>query len=132
MVGYSLGGLVARYAVGLLFQQGLFDAGRVAPVNFVTFATPHLGVRTPAAGWHNRFWNAVGARTLSASGRQMFIIDRFRGTGRPLLAVLADPAAVFHQGLARFRNRVLYANIVNDRVRVTAPHARPRADECRA
>lgn len=30
MVGYSLGGLVARYAVGLLYSKGLFDT--VTPV----------------------------------------------------------------------------------------------------
>jgi hypothetical protein len=49
------------------------------------------------------------------SGRQLFIIDDFRGTGRPLLSVLADPDSVFIKGLALFKRRTLYANIVNDR-----------------
>jgi hypothetical protein len=49
------------------------------------------------------------------SGRQLFTIDSFRDTGRPLLAVLADPDSIFIRALARFRNRSLYANIVNDR-----------------
>ena len=42
IVGYSLGGLVARYAIGLLFHKGYFD--RLEPVNFTTFVTPHLGM----------------------------------------------------------------------------------------
>ncbi len=113
MFGYSLGGLVARYSIGLLFSNGWFD--RIEPINFTTFASPHLGVRTPILGPHSRLWNVLGARTLSTSGRQLFSIDTFRDTGRPLLLVLADPHSIFMQALARFKHRVLYANIVNDR-----------------
>ncbi|KAG7129083.1 Lipid droplet phospholipase 1 like protein [Verticillium longisporum] len=83
IVGYSLGGLVARYAVGLLYAKGLLD--KLECMNFTTFASPHLGVRTPLKGWHNHVWNVLGARTLSMSGRQLFTIDKFRDTGRPLL-----------------------------------------------
>lgn len=49
------------------------------------------------------------------SGRQLFIIDKFRDTELPLLSVLADPTSIFIKGLARFKRRTLYANIVNDR-----------------
>jgi hypothetical protein len=113
VIGYSLGGLVARYAVGLLYHKGWFD--KLEPVNFTTFASPHLGVRTPLLGFHNHIWNVVGARTLSTSGRQLFTIDRFRDTGRPLLSVIADPDSIFIKALAKFKHRSLYANIVNDR-----------------
>ncbi|KAF8467291.1 putative serine esterase-domain-containing protein [Kalaharituber pfeilii] len=113
IVGYSLGGLVARYAIGLLYSRGWFE--RIHPVNFTTFATPHLGVRTPLLGWHNHLWNVLGARVLSASGRQLFLIDNFRNTDRPLLSVLADKDSVFYKGLSKFSTKVLYANIVNDR-----------------
>ena len=72
-------------------------------------------MRTPLRGWHNHIWNVLGARTLSASGRELFTIDNFRDTGRPLLEVLADPDSIFIKGLAEFERRSLYANIVNDR-----------------
>jgi hypothetical protein len=49
------------------------------------------------------------------SGRQLFSVDKFRDTDRPLLAVLADPESIFIQGLAQFKHRSLYANVVNDR-----------------
>ncbi|KAH6683181.1 putative serine esterase-domain-containing protein [Halenospora varia] len=113
LVGYSLGGLVIRYAAGLLDSKGFFE--KIQPVNFHTFASPHLGVRTPLRGWHNHVWNVLGARTLSASGRQLFTIDNFRDTGKPLLEVLADPDSIFIKGLAKFQRRTLYANVVNDR-----------------
>ena len=113
IVGYSLGGLVARYAIGLLDHKGYFD--RMKPVNFTTFVTPHLGVRTPLVGYQNHVWNVLGARTLSTSGRQLFMIDNFRETNRPLLSVLADPESIFIHALAKFQHRSLYTNIVNDR-----------------
>jgi hypothetical protein len=72
-------------------------------------------VRTPLIGTHNHIWNVLGARALSTSGRQLFTIDNFRDTGKPLLAILADPDGVFIQGLAQFKHRSLYANVVNDR-----------------
>ena len=72
VVGYSLGGLVARYAVGLLDSKGFFDEVKpivssylrgscrqdklISKQNFTTFATPHLGVRTPLLGLHNHLW----------------------------------------------------------------------------
>ena len=113
MVGYSLGGLVARYTIGLLYSRGLFD--KIEPVNFTTFATPHLGVRTPLTGYRSHVWNALGGRTLSTSGRQLFLIDSFRDTGRPILSVLADSDSIFIKALSQYRNRVLYCNVTNDR-----------------
>ncbi|GAP85883.1 putative lipid particle protein [Rosellinia necatrix] len=113
IVGYSLGGLVARYAIGLLYAKGVLD--KVEPVNFTTFATPHLGVRAPLQGLYDNIWNRLGARILSESGRQLFIVDKFRDTGRPLLSILADPDSIFITGLKMFKRRTLYSNIINDR-----------------
>ena len=116
VVGYSLGGLVGRYALGLLEARGWLD--KLEPVNFTTFASPHVGVRTPLAGILSAVWNILGARTVSMSGRQLFMIDSFRDTGKPLLSVLADPDTIFIRALARFKHRCLYSNIVNDRTAV--------------
>lgn len=116
VVGYSLGGLVARYALGLLDARGWLD--KLEPVNFTTFVAPHVGVRTPSKGFHNHIWNVMGARALSMSGRQLFMIDSFRGTGKPLLSLLADPDSIFMRALAKFKHRCLYANIFSDRATV--------------
>ncbi|KAK5170111.1 uncharacterized protein LTR77_004695 [Saxophila tyrrhenica] len=113
MIGYSLGGLVSRYAIGLLYKNGLFND--IEPVNFTTFATPHLGVRTPKRGYGAYIWNNLGSRTLSTSGQQMFMMDQFRDSGRPLLAVMSDQKSIFIKGLRMFKNKSLYANTINDR-----------------
>ncbi|GAA6010273.1 hypothetical protein JCM10207_005699, partial [Rhodosporidiobolus poonsookiae] len=43
MVGYSLGGLVARYTLGLLDSRTPSFFDEVTPVNFTTFASPWIG-----------------------------------------------------------------------------------------
>ncbi|OGM47859.1 hypothetical protein ABOM_003318 [Aspergillus bombycis] len=113
IIGYSLGGLIARYVIGLLNARGWLE--KLDPVNFTTFATPHAGARIPRKGFTNVVWNELGARTVSNSGRQLFLVDSFRDTKRPLLSVLADPESIFIQGLKKFRHRTVYANITNDR-----------------
>ena len=77
-----------------------------------------LTTKQPLTGYQNRLWNVLGARTLSTSGRQLFLVDSFRNTDRPLLSVLADSDSIFIHALARFQNRSLYTNIVNDRTAV--------------
>ncbi|KAK3327530.1 putative serine esterase-domain-containing protein [Cercophora scortea] len=113
LVGYSLGGLVARYAIGLLHARGILDT--LECKNFTAIASPFLGVRSPLRGWANNTFNVLGARTLCMSGRQLFGIDKFRDTGKPIITVLSDPNSIFMTGLARFQRHTLYANIVNDR-----------------
>lgn len=49
------------------------------------------------------------------SGRQLFTIDEFRDTDRPLLSVMADTKSIFMSGLRKFKRHTLYSNIVNDR-----------------
>ena len=113
IAGYSLGGLVARYVVGLMYKTGIFE--HIQPTNFTTFATPHLGVPVPRVSYRTDMWNWLGAHTLSTSGQQMFLVDNFRGTGRPLLSIMADPDSIFVKGLSQFKHKSIYANTVNDK-----------------
>jgi hypothetical protein len=132
IVGYSMGGVYARYAIGLLHANGTLDQlqcmvrwislSRRSPSakltvcqNFTAFASPLLGARSPTKGWRNHAWNGVASRMLSKTGRQIFLLDKFRDTNQPILAVLADPDSIFIHGLARFERRTLYANVTNDR-----------------
>ncbi|KAL5340069.1 putative serine esterase-domain-containing protein [Aspergillus crustosus] len=113
MVGYSLGGLIARYALGLLYARGWLD--KLEPLNFTTFASPHLGVRAPVRGAQNLFYNGLGSRIISISGKQLFLSDTFRDSEKPMLSVLADPDSIFIQALKKFKHRTVYGNVINDR-----------------
>lgn len=93
ITGYSLGGLVSRYAIGVLHQRKFFE--EISPVNFNTFATPHLGLpRYP--NFFSALATSLGPTFLSRTGEQFFALDKWSSTGSPLLAVMADPGETIH------------------------------------
>ncbi|KAI8647706.1 putative serine esterase-domain-containing protein [Parasitella parasitica] len=114
LVGYSLGGLIVRYAIGVLGQKGFFNT--IEPSYFVTFATPHMGVRLPSSNAFSIMFNFVSGRLVSRSGEQLQLIDEYdKARGKTLLEVLSDPEQVFFKYLSKFKTRRTYANIANDR-----------------
>ncbi|KAF9223966.1 DUF676-domain-containing protein [Gyrodon lividus] len=116
VMGYSLGGLLARYVIGILHQNKFFD--KVTPVNFNTVATPHIGIpRFPST--FSAIANYLGPKLLSRTGEQFFCVDKWSPKGRPLVEVLADPDHIFYQALLRFPNIRIYANAIND---LTVPY----------
>ncbi|KAJ7668318.1 putative serine esterase-domain-containing protein [Mycena rosella] len=108
--GYSLGGLIARYVVGILYSRGFFDS--VAAVNFASFTTPHVGIPPYPHTARILFW--LGSTMLGRTGEQLHLIDSWADTGRPLLQVMANVESPFYHGLAKFRNISIYANAIND------------------
>ncbi|KAL0873297.1 hypothetical protein Bca101_023002 [Brassica carinata] len=132
-VAHSLGGLVARYAVGKLYEQHPGEAdslespskaksGEIAglePMNFITFATPHLGSRG-----HRQFPILCGLpfleRTASQTahlavgrtGKHLFLVDNDDGN-LPLLIRMATDSFNFKfiSALNAFKRRVAYANV---------------------
>ncbi|KAG8730010.1 hypothetical protein FRC11_007535 [Ceratobasidium sp. 423] len=90
--GYSLGGLISRYAIGILHQRGFFRT--VKPINFTTFSTPHPGLPR-LRGAIGTMMHKLGPRMLSRTGKQFYGVDRDTWSpddkkGRPLLEVMAD------------------------------------------
>ncbi|EEB95023.1 hypothetical protein MPER_06072, partial [Moniliophthora perniciosa FA553] len=112
IVGYSLGGLVARYLIGILHDKHFFE--NVIPVNFDTIATPHIGLATYK---NSRLYDALaylGPRLCSRTGEQMYAVDKWSPSGRSLLEVMAHPDSVFYRALSLFKRRRLYSNAIND------------------
>ncbi|CAD6931086.1 unnamed protein product [Tilletia controversa] len=94
LLGHSLGGLIARFAVGLLEQDGFFAsvpedqipadvtdeptrsilATPPQPSIFVSFATPHVGM--PPESRSGRPWLAkITAGTMGRTGLQLYLLD---------------------------------------------------------
>ncbi|KAI7826088.1 putative serine esterase-domain-containing protein [Gamsiella multidivaricata] len=118
-LGYSLGGLIGRFAMGQLDLEKFFDpvedGGRgIEPMYFVTMATPHLGIRLPPLSRWSRIFNYLSARMLSRTGEQLQLIDDYIG-GKPLLLIMTERSSIFMHALARFKRRAIYSNIRNDR-----------------
>ncbi|TDH70525.1 hypothetical protein CCR75_002829 [Bremia lactucae] len=74
MVGHSLGGLYNRFCIAVLFHRGFFD--KIEPMNFITFASPHLGIRRPRRGATNVMLNALMPKIFSQTGVQLSLMDQ--------------------------------------------------------
>lgn len=84
-----MGGLIGRYLLGILHTRNFFD--KITPVNFTTFATPHVGIpRYPGIRWS--LATMLGPLMLAKSGEQFVHADSWGNTGRSLLEVMADPS----------------------------------------
>lgn len=148
-VAHSLGGLVARYAIGKLYEnfpvmgsssvisgedlnkstQSLeqrYEArlAGLEPMNFITFATPHLGSRG-----HKQLPLLCGLPFLERtapqtahwiagrSGKHLFLTDDDDGRPPLLLRMVNDSQDIrFMSALRSFKRRVAYANSNYDHV----------------
>ncbi|KAK7304159.1 hypothetical protein RJT34_15242 [Clitoria ternatea] len=146
-VAHSLGGLVARYAIGRLYDYSstltLVDTGRnsfseekkesskqflqqsyeakiagLEPMNFITFATPHLGSRGNkqlpflcGLPFLERRASQTAHLVAGRSGKHLFLMDNDDGK-RPLLLRMVDDSddLKFMSALRAFKRRVAYAN----------------------
>lgn len=115
IIGYSLGGLISRYAIGILYNQGYFDT--IEPINFITFCSPHVGVPHPKNSRAMAIYDAIAPKFLAATGDQIFLRDKVvvDGDSNPILVRLAGIKSIFFIALSKFKYRVLYANAVNDK-----------------
>lgn len=118
-LGYSLGGLIGRFAMAMLDLEGFFtskeEGGRgVEPMYFVTMATPHLGIRQPSRSRFTKVFNFLSARMLSRTGEQLQLVDDYV-YGKPILLVMSEPTGIFIHVLKKFKRRVVYSNVRNDR-----------------
>lgn len=112
ITGYSLGGLIARYMLGILEHRKFFE--KIEPVNFITIAAPHMGL-FQYSSMVSSLMGALGPKLLSRTGKQFYCQDKWSSNDeRPLLEVMADPGKIFFKMLSRFKYLRLYANATHD------------------
>ncbi|KAK6906990.1 hypothetical protein I203_100979 [Kwoniella mangroviensis CBS 8507] len=114
VMGYSLGGLISRYIIGVLHSRHPSFFSRHKPISFSTAATPHLGVLKYGT-LTNTVVHTVGRQLFSRSGRQIYCLDKGpEWEGRGLLELMADPDHVFIQALKKFPKVMIIANGCED------------------
>ncbi|XP_077244982.1 alpha/beta-Hydrolases superfamily protein isoform X2 [Tasmannia lanceolata] len=140
-ISHSVGGLVARYAIGKLYRppgrenQGNVSSGMcnedsrgtisgLEAMNFITAATPHLGSRgnkqVPFLFGVPVFEKAacrVIHLIFRRTGRHLFLNDNDEGEP-PLLQRMLDDCGnlYFMSALRAFRRRVAYSNVAHDHI----------------
>ncbi|CAN3504159.1 lipid droplet phospholipase 1 [Diutina catenulata] len=108
IVGYSLGGLISRCVIGLLFEMGFFDT--VKPIIFTTFATPHVGVEFFKENLFDFTANRLGQYMFGKTGKELFVKDT-----NQMLVEMADPGKRYFKGLMMFQLKIILSNVKNDR-----------------
>ncbi|XP_076894101.1 putative lipase ROG1 [Bidens hawaiensis] len=132
-VAHSVGGLVARYAIGRLYrppkeglsvEESAATIGGLVPMNFITVATPHLGSR---GNKQVPFLFGVPAFEKAAvlvihwifrrTGRHLFLTDNDEGKPPLLKRMLQDDGdCYFMSALRSFHRRVTYSNVGCDHI----------------
>ncbi|KOG96568.1 Lipid droplet phospholipase 1 [Saccharomyces pastorianus] len=115
IMGYSQGGLVARFMIGKMLTEfrELFED--IEPQLFITMATPHLGVEfyNPMGTTYKSVLfatlRAFGSTILGKSGRELFI----KNSNNDILVRLSQDE--YLEALSRFKWRLAFANVKNDR-----------------
>lgn len=138
-VAHSVGGLVARYAIGRLYRppgqslenspQSLRDSNRgnihgLDAVNFITVASPHLGSRgnkqVPflfGVTAIEKFACCIIHFIFRRTGKHLFLTDNDDGKP-PLLQLMVDDCEDlrFISALQAFQRRVAYSNVGYDHI----------------
>ncbi|XP_027356421.1 uncharacterized protein LOC113865837 isoform X2 [Abrus precatorius] len=145
-LAHSLGGLFARYAIDVLYSTDTYSSGQTGdpancmmenlqrtdfsrgmiaglePVNFITLATPHLGVRGKkqlpflfGISILEKLAAPIAPFFVGQTGRQLFLTDG-KPEKPPLLLKMASDCedGKFISALGAFRCRVVYANVSYD------------------
>ncbi|XP_073316592.1 lipid droplet phospholipase 1-like isoform X1 [Primulina huaijiensis] len=140
-VAHSVGGLVARFAIGKLYRSSKGGSmeqmstneckegskGLIAdldPVNFITVATPHLGSRgnkqVPFLFGVSAFEKVAGLvihLIFRRTGRHLFLTDDDEGKPPLLKRMVEDNGECqFMSALRSFRRRVAYSNVGYDHI----------------
>ncbi|KAJ9164016.1 hypothetical protein P3X46_023634 [Hevea brasiliensis] len=140
-IAHSVGGLVARYAIGRLYRlpqkENLEDSaadaheedlkatiGGLEAINFITVATPHLGSRwnkqVPFLFGVTAFEKAAGLVIhwiFKRTGRHLFLTDDDEGQPPLLKRMIEDYGGCFFMSaLCTFKRRVVYSNVGYDHI----------------
>lgn len=107
-IAHSLGGLVQTFALASIAIKYPWFFKRVQPVNFITIASPLLGIVTDNPAYVNLLlsFGVIGKTGVDLN------LDTYNGKSEPLLYKLAgEPVKKI---LIKFKRRTIYANAVND------------------
>ncbi|CCE62617.1 hypothetical protein TPHA_0C04670 [Tetrapisispora phaffii CBS 4417] len=119
-IGHSLGGLIQSFAIAYIavIYPWFFD--KVQPINFITLASPLLGIVTD----NPKYINLLLSFGVIGKTGQDLKLERDNSTTEPKLANKCDidndpllfklPGDPLNQALQLFKRRTVYANAIND------------------
>ena len=106
-ITHSFGGLIARYAIGLLYANKLFNT--IRPLMYVSVATPHLGILNEGRKMKHKLINFAARHLAGKTGKELMLLDR-----EQILVEMSTPNTIYSHGLESFARKYTYSNISGD------------------
>ncbi|EDO17533.1 hypothetical protein Kpol_534p12 [Vanderwaltozyma polyspora DSM 70294] len=107
-IGHSLGGLVQTFALAFISVKYSWFFEKVEPVNFITIASPLLGLVTNNPTYVNML---LSMGVIGRTGQDISL-EAYGKEAEPLLFKL--PGDPVKDVLKKFKRRTIYANAIND------------------
>lgn len=107
-IGHSLGGLIQTFALAYIAVKCPSFFQKVDPINFITIASPLLGIVTDNPTYIKMF---LSLGVIGKTGQDLSL-DNASEDEHPLLYLLSGEPV--HSILSKFKRRTVYANAVND------------------
>ncbi|KAI5969754.1 hypothetical protein CANMA_001216 [Candida margitis] len=107
-VGHSLGGCVQTFVIAYLRSNFPWFFETIKPINFITIASPLLGVANENPLYVKV---ALSAGVVGKTGQELGL-KYLENNSKPLLLLL--PSGLAHKTLKQFRRRTVYANALSD------------------
>ncbi|AQZ10691.1 YDL109C and ROG1 (YGL144C) [Zygosaccharomyces parabailii] len=107
-VGHSLGGPVQSFAIAYIAVKHPWFFQKVAPINFVSMASPFLGIVTDNPAYVNLL---LSFGVIGKAGQDLSLEKESKNESPLLYLLSGEPLRSI---LAKFRRRTLYMNAIND------------------
>lgn len=109
-IAHSLGGLIQTFAVAFIQNNYPWFFKTVSPENFITLASPLLGISHIDSPSYVQAALSFGA--IGRTGQELSLIPTEIDGTKTLLELL--PTGTTHKVLKKFKRRTVYANAIND------------------
>ena len=113
IVGHSLGGLVALWLAGSLYQARLEGRFRWSFNRLITIATPHVG-KVGSTNFRSRLSGAFAGLALGRSGMEMALVDKNSASNQPIITDICHPDGIFMKAANSFDDVWVVANTLGD------------------
>eukprot|EP01135_Chromosphaera_perkinsii_P004299 Nk52_evm11s276 gene=Nk52_evmTU11s276 len=126
IIAHSLGGLITRYLLGLLYMKGYFDLEndkpgvirKLIPVSYFTMATPHAGIDFHTKLQRDHLYSIfyiVKKKFAQYWWKGKTMQELYLEDGpNPLILALSDPDSIFFKALSLFPCKTLVSNATFD------------------
>lgn len=106
-ITHSFGGLVARYAIGILYEKKIFE--HIYPLMYVSIATPHLGILNSGKFITHKIVNFSAKYLAGHTGKELMLLDDAN-----ILTKISTIGTKYMDGLQLFARKYTYSNISGD------------------